>query len=185
MWSTNPALSSPLSSNKINVTKPSVSLNANVANKAMFHFTSPTSGTAAITVVASNATVQVKVPLTVTNSNPYIQGLSNTHYYSTENLNFIFTPPTGINEIQKEAIQFSLYPNPTDKNCFVELDLDQSSGMEISVLNYLGQIVKQNNYKTQFGKNVFEMDLTTLKNGIYFVTLKSGNITSTKKLVVE
>lgn len=185
MWTNNGALSSQLSTNKINVTKPLVSPNASVVGKAMFHFTSPTSGSAAVTVVATSGTVQVKLPITVTNSNPYVQGTSNTHFYSTENLSFVFTPPTGINEKQKEAVQFSLYPNPTSKNCFVELDVTSTSNLEISVLNYLGQVVKQNNYKTQFGKNQIELDLTAVKSGIYFVSIKNGNSTSTKKLIVE
>lgn len=185
MWSSNNALYSPLSSNKINITKPSVNPNASVVGKAMFHYTSPTSGTAAVNVVASSATVQVKLPLTVTNSNPYIQGSSNTHFYSTESLNFIFAPPTAINELQKEEVQFSLYPNPTSQKCFVELDVTLSANLEILVLNYLGQIVKQKNYRSQFGKNKIELDLTNIKTGIYFVSIKSGNGTSTKKLIIE
>jgi hypothetical protein len=185
MWSSNAALSMPLSSNKINITKPTVLPNASVVGKAMFHYTSPTSGTAAVNVVSSSATVQVKLPLTVTNSNPYTQGTSNTHFYSTENLNFIFAPPTAINEMQKEAIQFSLYPNPTSQKCFIELDVTLSANLEILVLNYLGQIVKQKNHRSQFGKNKIELDLTNIKNGIYFVSIKNGNTTSTKKLIVE
>ncbi len=185
MWSSNNALYSPLSSNKINITKPSVNPNASVVGKAMFHYTSPTSGTAAVNVVATSGTVQVKLPLTVTNSNPYVQGTSNTHYYSTENLNFIFAPPTGINELKKDAVQFSLYPNPASQTCFVELEGVTNSDLEISVLNYLGQVVKQKNHKAQYGSNKIELDLSSIKSGIYFVNIKSGNSTSTKKLIVE
>ncbi|MDP3556219.1 MAG: T9SS type A sorting domain-containing protein [Bacteroidota bacterium] len=179
MWSA--GLTVPISSNKINITKPSVGLNPSVANRAMFHFASPNSGTATV----NGYTVDVKMPLTVTNSNPYIQGTSNTHYYSTENLNFIFSSPGGFNEVNKSDLQFSLYPNPATQTCFVELNLNQTSDLEISVLNYLGQVVKQKNYKSQFGKSQFEIELTNLKAGIYFVSLKTGNISSTKKLVVE
>lgn len=185
MWSTNAALPVALSPTKINITKPATNINPSVASRAMFHFTSPTSGTAAVTSLLGTYTVQVKTPLTVTNSNPYIQGTSNTHYYSTENLNFVFPVPNGLNEIKKDEIQFSLFPNPANQKCFIEMNLVQPSDLEISVLNYLGQVIKQKNYKGQFGKNQIEVDLLNVKSGIYFVTIKNGNSTSTKKLVVE
>ncbi|MEO6304121.1 MAG: T9SS type A sorting domain-containing protein, partial [Bacteroidia bacterium] len=159
--------------------------NPNVASVAMFHFTSPTCGAAVITSTANSTNIQVKMPMTVTNSNPLIQGTANTHYYSTETLNFLFTDPSGFNELQKDALQFAVYPNPASQKVNIALDLLEPSNLEISVLNYLGQVVKQKNYKAQFGKNEIEIDLTTIKSGIYFVTVKSGSNVATKKLVVE
>lgn len=185
MWTCNPSILTPFSTTEINITKPLSGVIPNVTNRAMFHFIAPATGSASIVSASNASTVQVKMPVTLTNSNPYIQATSNTHYYSTENLSFVFPAPSGINELKKDAVQFSLYPNPTNKNCFVDLDLKEIADVEISVLNYLGQVVKQSIYKTQFGKNVFELDLTTLKTGIYFVNVKTGNNTSTKKLVVE
>jgi hypothetical protein len=175
---------SPISA-EINITKPTTGLNPNVANRAMFHFTSPASGSQTITNNVNNHIINVKMPLTVTNSNPYIQGSSNTHYYSTENLNFIFPIIEDVRENKKDEIQFSLYPNPTSQKCFVELDVVTNLDLEISILNYLGQTVKQKNHKAQYGSNKIELDLRNIKSGIYFVNIKSGNSTSTKKLIVE
>ncbi|MDP1800851.1 MAG: T9SS type A sorting domain-containing protein [Bacteroidota bacterium] len=185
MWSASPINGINLSPTEINITKPATGFNPNVASRAMFHFSSPTTGSAAVTTAASGNTVVVKMPLTVTNSNPYIQGGSNTHYYTTENLNFAFPIPNGLNENKKEAVQFALYPNPASEKCMVALTLDATSNLEISVLNYLGQVVKQNSYKAQYGNNEMEVDLSNLKSGIYFVNVKNGGLTTTKKLVIE
>ena len=125
------------------------------------------------------------LPLTITNSLPYIQGASNTHYYSTNNLKFVFPAPNALNENTKDAIQFSLYPNPTTKNCFIDINLIESSNLEITVLNYLGQVLKQKSYNANFGKNEIEVDLNNVQSGIYFVNIKNGKFTTTKKLIVE
>ena len=180
MWNNiNPALSL----NEINITKPAVGQNPNVANKAMFHFTSINSSDPLILTTTS---AQVKMPLTVTNSNPYIQGSSNTHYYSTETLTFTFPPTAGIKENQTAtASQFDVYPNPASQKCTVLVQLTDAADLNVSVTNYLGQVVKQQNYKAQQGMNEVNVDLTSVKTGIYFVTVKNGTNVSTKKLVVE
>ncbi len=174
----------PLASiNEINVTKPSVGLNPNVANRAMFHFVAITSSNP---LSISQTSVQVKMPLTVTNSNPYIQGSSNTHYYSTETLNFTFPPMAGISENHYSAVSaFDMYPNPASQKCTVLISAADAADLEISVTNYLGQVVKKQNYKAQQGMNEVNVDLTSVKTGIYFVTVKNGINVSTKKLVVE
>lgn len=185
MYSTTALNGMNLSPTEINITKPATGPDPNVSNRAMFHFSAPTTGAAAITTAASGNTVVVKMPMTVTNSNPYIQGSSNTHYYSTENLNFIFPSTSGFNENKKDAIQFALYPNPASEKCMVALNLDAPSTLEISVLNYIGQVVKQNSYKAQYGTNQIEVDLANLNSGIYFVNVKNGGLTTTKKLVIQ
>ena len=186
MWSNAVPLSgSPLSVTELNITKPGSASIPYITNRAMFHFTSPSSGTATIANAGNSYTVDVILPLTITNSLPYIQGASNTHYYSTNNLKFVFPAPNAINENTKDAIQFSLYPNPTTKNCFIDINLIESSNLEITVLNYLGQVLKQKSYNANFGKNEIEVDLNNVQSGIYFVNIKNGKFTTTKKLIVE
>ncbi|MBL7912250.1 MAG: T9SS type A sorting domain-containing protein [Bacteroidia bacterium] len=186
MWSNAILNGTNISPTEINVTKPAIGFNPNVASKAMFHFTSPESGAAVTTpTTGGGMNVTVKIPVTVTNSNPYIQGSSNTHYYSTENLTFYFPPTGGFNENKKDAVQFALYPNPASEKCTVALNLDATSNLEISVLNYTGQVVKQNSYKAQYGSNQIEVDLANLNSGIYFVNVKNGGLTTTKKLVIQ
>ncbi len=167
-----------LHTSEINVSKPVSNPNPNVASRAMFHFTAPS----AMTVTPISGGFSAKVPITVTTSNPYIQGSANTHYFFADALNFT---TTGINENAKDALQFSLYPNPANEKCVVSLNLNENANLNISVLNYLGQLVKQVNHKANFGTNDVEIDLANLKSGIYFVNVKNGNVTSTKKLVVE
>jgi hypothetical protein len=163
---------------EVNVTKPATGFNPNVASRAMFHFTSP----AAISVTPSGNGYSAKFPITVSTSNPYIQNAANTHYYFSDALIF---STTGINENAKEVLQFSVFPNPANEKCVVNLTLKENANLEIAVLNYLGQVVKHTNTKAQFGDNTIEIDIANLKSGVYFMNVKNGNATSTKKLVVE
>jgi hypothetical protein len=187
MWTATPINGISVSQTEINLTKPLAPIVPNplVSSAAFFHFASPTTGPAILTTSSNSTIAQVKLPLTVTNSLPLIQGSPNTHFYSTEVLNFSFIDPTGINENKKDAIQFALYPNPASEKCTVALNLEGNSNLEIAVLNYLGQVVKQNSYKAQYGANEMEVDLSNLKRGIYFVNVKNGGLTTTKKLVIE
>jgi len=163
---------------EVNVTKPATGFNPSVASRAMFHFTSPS----AISVTPSGNGHSVKFPMTVSTSNPYLQNSPNTHYYFSDALNF---STTGINENAKDALQFSVFPNPANEKCVVSLTLKENANLEISVLNYLGQVVKQTNYKAQFGTNDITLDIANLKSGVYFVNVKNGNAASAKKLVIE
>lgn len=163
---------------EINVTKPVTGSNPNIASRAMYHFASPTTGTA----VTNSAGPRMTMPITVTNGNPYTQTAPQ-HWYMSADLNF---GSVGVAENALSSTSNSVvYPNPATDNAILAIDLKDKSNVDITVLNAIGQVVKTNKAQGQVGENNINMDLYGLSKGIYMVNIKVGNASSTKKLVVQ
>lgn len=77
-----------------------------------------------------------------------------------------------------------IYPNPAANQLFVEITLDNTSDVNIAVLNSLGQVVIN---RTESNVQVLStsVDVSALPAGIYMVQVSSDNASSTQKLIVE
>ena len=84
----------------------------------------------------------------------------------------------GIEELQ--IAEITLYPNPANQNLYFKLN-GSANIDEISIINIAGQEVLR---ETQIS-NSNRLNISNLKNGIYFARIKSGNIISTKKFIVK
>lgn len=92
----------------------------------------------------------------------------------TANVNVIVNACTGIHENENELL-FSIYPNPSDG--FVTILIANKA--KLTIIDVLGKAV--GNYELIHGSN--KMDLTSLKNGIYYVVIEQNGNRSTKKIV--
>lgn len=72
-------------------------------------------------------------------------------------------PPTSIN----------VYPLPASKYIFVDIATTASSNTLISVVDVTGKIAKTINADLYEGKNKIKLDISSLPNGIYFVSAES------------
>jgi hypothetical protein len=149
-----------------------------IAGRAAMHFISPKCK------FVSNANGPLLVlPMTVSNSTPYQQLNPNTHWYSCATLDF---RTVGISENGSSSVNNSyIYPNPAKNNATVKVNLVTNSKVQIQVLNTIGQVVKTTQSQGQTGANSIQVDLSGLASGIYLVSVKVDNATSTKKLIVE
>lgn len=86
-------------------------------------------------------------------------------------------PCTGINEI--DAGMVSLYPNPS-KGVF-ELKLNHNGAIVIQVVNIVGVTI-YSEQTTVSGKTLMPINLQEFEDGIYFVTIKTDENTTVKKL---
>lgn len=78
---------------------------------------------------------------------------------------------------QLELFDFKIYPNPfTDRIHIENIDLQQ---YELTILNSLGQTVK----RTQVNNNNIIIDLSELKEGIYFLRIESRDNAKTMKII--
>jgi uncharacterized repeat protein (TIGR01451 family) len=73
----------------------------------------------------------------------------------------------------------ALFPNPA--RATVTLQLSNATDAQVSVTDVLGKNVMSANVNG--GSTV--LDVTSLKTGVYFVTISAGNSATTKKLVIE
>jgi hypothetical protein len=92
-----------------------------------------------------------------------------------------------INDIDNNIANVSdLYPNPTNGLTNVDLSLVKNANVSIQVVNMMGQVVSsQDCGQKTAGMHKLTINATDLTSGIYFVTVKAGNSTSTSKMIVR
>lgn len=81
-------------------------------------------------------------------------------------------------------IQMSVYPNPTNGELFVDVNLLDVQDFTISVVNTLGQTVKEVKQIQSNGGKI-KIDLSDKNVGIYFVTIKARSGSKVKRIVLQ
>ncbi|MCC7301943.1 MAG: T9SS type A sorting domain-containing protein [Bacteroidia bacterium] len=78
------------------------------------------------------------------------------------------------------------YPNPSSGNSTFTLNLNTASHVNITLTNTIGQTVNViADERLAAGKQEINVDGSNLEAGIYFVTVKAGEFSITKKLVIN
>lgn len=93
-------------------------------------------------------------------------------------------PKIGVDENSLLNSNISVMPNPSEGIFNIVTTFEQSKDINIQIHNYLGQLIETVKYN-DVTTNVFTTDLSTRPNGIYFLTITSGNEKIAKKLVVS
>jgi hypothetical protein len=165
--------------------------NNTVKNRATLHYMSPITGSATVTGLgtptAPTYTVDINTPLTVTNSNPYLQLFNNRTWYGAAAVTYLFKQPTtvGVAENANLLTESNIYPNPAKGTAMLSLVLENSEPVEIVILNTVGQSVRTTMIQGHRGEQAFKLDLSGLSSGLYFVNIKAGDAQATKKLILE
>jgi len=73
--------------------------------------------------------------------------------------------------------EIRLYPNPVNTLLTVETGAIGRTFVEIHSIN--GQLV----YQSHSERNIHQIDFTSLRKGIYFITIRSGDFVATRKIV--
>jgi len=82
----------------------------------------------------------------------------------------------------------SVFPNPAKEKVSIQLDIHNTNATpEIDILDLTGKSVKTIREKFAIENEQYKMrlDISDLKPGIYFVKVKSGQDTFSKKLLVR
>lgn len=169
----------------LSATEPIISTSSpGVSSRAMFHYMSSTSGSAAV----SSNSINITMPFTVSNSLPYSQLTNNKHWYISSVLKFK-VPGSGnvsiLNNGTENSSNSIIFPNPAKNSTSLLLELNENSSVDLVILNTMGQILKAIKIQGQIGENNVNLDLNGMSTGIYFVNIKVGNSISTKKLIIE
>lgn len=91
---------------------------------------------------------------------------------------------TGINNINLEALNYNVYPNPATDMVNINLTNEASEAVSVVVMNNLGQVVKS----VDLGKGIevkHLMNTSDLASGIYYVKTSIGEKSTTKKLIIQ
>jgi Domain of unknown function (DUF4397)/Secretion system C-terminal sorting domain len=96
------------------------------------------------------------------------------------------TPTTNINEIEKELLVSSIYPNPAIDNVNINFEMKNNSEIHINIYNVLGSELYSKTLLAYEGNNNFQIVLNEFKNGLYYLTISSKNqIVKTHKLQIK
>jgi hypothetical protein len=112
--------------------------------------------------------------------------ISSTGQFQTEERKiFNLTSLIGIEETGALSV-FSVSPNPAKDNVQLSFNLNDSKEVNVSIYNNLGAIVYSNNEGTlTSGNHTINVKVNGLSSGIYYMSVKAGDNTIAKKLVIE
>ncbi|MFT5876208.1 MAG: hypothetical protein ACJA2N_001636 [Salibacteraceae bacterium] len=89
---------------------------------------------------------------------------------------------TSVETVSTQSIELNIYPNPTVSNTQLVFNNAGNEDVQVSILNTAGQLVGNQNHTTTPGKNEVNVDLSHLSNGVYYISLKTGNGQFTKSI---
>ena len=79
-----------------------------------------------------------------------------------------------------------VYPNPVVNEMNIRVNASQSSEMNVSIYNIMGQKVMERNVNVHAGINTINaINPSELTSGIYFVTVKANGFENTQKFIVK
>jgi len=113
--------------------------------------------------------------------------VGNLNYFPDKKAEWEANPPNSVSSIDMTLNEFSIYPNPTTSELNIKIDLQNSSKVNISIMDMSGRVVStvlQNELSA--GTHVYSHDVSTqLSKGMYFITVQTEQGITTQKLFVE
>jgi len=105
---------------------------------------------------------------------------------SNEGFTFnVFLSPLPVSTQEPDwAKDMKLYPNPVDNQLVIDYEFGESTDLQVTVLNNLGQQLLIENWQS-FQKGRFDLPTDNLSEGIYFLNLKTGRAQVTRTFVVN
>ncbi|MCK4661549.1 MAG: T9SS type A sorting domain-containing protein [Bacteroidales bacterium] len=91
--------------------------------------------------------------------------------------------PSSIDSKYKNA-EIELYPNPSNGKLNINLDAYQNDEVIIYLFNITGEEIFKKNIHIDHNNYKQNFDLPSLKAGAYFIKIKSGSSSITKKLII-
>jgi len=75
-----------------------------------------------------------------------------------------------------------VYPNPVGNSAFIEIEAQETTSVDLVIINQLGQIMYEGQKPLNLGTQRLEINTNSLKSGLYFLQLRNDgkNIVSQK-----
>lgn len=133
-------------------------------------FVNGTSATITFPAISSACTIDVTA--TAYNKSPY---------FGT-----VLVGATAVGDVSGNISTASLYPNPAVSSSLLSYTVTAPETVQVNLYDALGNNVMNivDNKETAPGTHLAKIDVSSLQQGIYFCTVKTGESTVTKKLVV-
>ncbi|HET6989685.1 MAG TPA: GEVED domain-containing protein [Bacteroidia bacterium] len=105
-----------------------------------------------------------------------------------EDYNITIVAPSAVNEISSSSLAMTLFPNPANATTNISYTLSKNSAVTMEIFNMVGEkVAVLENANEQIGNHTTTLDVSdmNLSSGIYFIVLKAGETTETRKLIVS
>lgn len=97
-------------------------------------------------------------------------------------------PPVenAIDQLQADAVNLSVFPNPASSNAQVSFLVDAGQHVAVNLVSVTGSVMS-NVYEgiSIAGTNLVDLNTTSITPGVYFVELQVGNSSTYSKLVIQ
>ena len=80
--------------------------------------------------------------------------------------------------------QLGLYPIPAKQELNVDVEINLSETISISIYNLIGELIETNSYDLPKGFNTIKLDVKNLKDGAYLCKINSNDGQMTRKFNV-
>ena len=92
---------------------------------------------------------------------------------------------TSVETIDANSLNISVYPNPVINTATLTFDSKGNDQIQANVLNGNGQVVQIQNLQTVSGVNKIVFDLSSLPNGVYYLSLQTEDGQFTKSIIKQ
>ena len=103
----------------------------------------------------------------------------------SETWSFTTEPPVGINDLDAEALNLGIYPNPAADVLFVRMEVSESTSISLSITDLLGKELIYEEIEYSANNSLYELNIENLPEGIYLLKLDSGSSSVVRKLIVR
>ncbi|MEI6576334.1 MAG: T9SS type A sorting domain-containing protein [Bacteroidota bacterium] len=91
----------------------------------------------------------------------------------------------GIENMTSSINKLSIYPNPTNQNLTVSLELSAPSHLSLLLTNMKGELVYAKNLGMSHGIITQNIDVSSFAKGVYFINIKTEYINETREIILQ
>ncbi|MCG8373216.1 MAG: T9SS type A sorting domain-containing protein [Balneolales bacterium] len=107
--------------------------------------------------------------------------IDNVYFYGDQ----VLSSNENESEIPSEVILSQNYPNPFNPSTNIEFGIPEASGVSLEIYNSIGQkVATLVNERLSAGSYSFTWNASQMSSGVYFYRLQSGDVVSTKKMLL-
>ncbi|MBN1462707.1 MAG: T9SS type A sorting domain-containing protein [Paludibacteraceae bacterium] len=88
---------------------------------------------------------------------------------------------TSVSEMKSDNATYSLYPNPASNNVTVDINTTNKIDLTLNIYSVTGKLITS----YSFLQDKYQMDVSNLENGIYFVEIISNQWKKSQKLIIQ
>ncbi|MFA9391746.1 MAG: T9SS type A sorting domain-containing protein [Prolixibacteraceae bacterium] len=124
-------------------------------------------------------------PIVYPDSTIFIPDTTSTEIIDTTSTEVVDTTGVGIYTMEQLS-DLKVFPNPAQNLVTVQYSLQKDAKMQFTLVDMTGRVVMKNEMEKRFsGLNSFNLDISHVHKGIYFLNLTSATYNSTIKMIVR